>query len=429
MTIELLWAELEHPKAPRLASVVCTRDGSGSLVVNLEDPVVRKKVSRIGFEAQCQANTPIETHYNLESFVHGASKPIETIRDTTHGFISATLSGSWSLMVSIGVVELIYRYEIYALGEILVPKTIGDNYLYRGQAEVAFPSGVAGYRHVKVLEFFDFPSPRQGVEDLRELLHKQRVKRMASMNTRLNMEKLDGNIIQKHEVSKQVGLKQLGSKQVGFKQLGVKQVGFKQLGPSVETGVHEVHDEKHVWFEVELQGVQGNREAEFFGQYKSVQMPLGGHFKLSLKDCPIRDCDVERTSKVPYENAVGSLMYLMVCTRTDIAYARRSIWPFTEAVKEAIWLKGLSKELVVELNRVTVNCDNQGAIHLSRNQVFHERTKHINVRYHFIREVLEAKTVKVLKVGTEHNAADALTKVVPGHKLQHCLELLSVGIG
>ncbi|GKA18407.1 retrovirus-related pol polyprotein from transposon TNT 1-94, partial [Tanacetum coccineum] len=53
---------------------------------------------------------------------------------------------------------------------------------------------------------------------------------------------------------------------------------------------------------------------------KSVKMPLGGHFKLSLKDCPVRDCDVERMSKVSYVIAVGSLMYLMV-TRPDIAYA------------------------------------------------------------------------------------------------------------
>ncbi|GJR82094.1 hypothetical protein Tco_0152879 [Tanacetum coccineum] len=68
----------------------------------------------------------------------------------------------------------------------------------------------------------------------------------------LNIEKLDGNIIQNHGGSKQVGFKQLGSKQVGFKQLDHKQVGFKQLGPGVETGVHGVRDEKRVWFEVEL---------------------------------------------------------------------------------------------------------------------------------------------------------------------------------
>nr|GEX59931.1 uncharacterized mitochondrial protein AtMg00810-like [Tanacetum cinerariifolium] len=187
----------------------------------------------------------------------------------------------------------------------------------------------------------------------------------------------------------------------------------------------------------------------------------------------------QRMSKVPYANEVGSLMFLMVCMRPDIAYVVSVVsrylmnldyakdpnkgmsitgytflvpgcvvsWKatlqhvvalstteveymvLTKAVKEAIWLKGLLEKLGVELNTVIVSCDNQGAIHLSWNHVFHKRTKHINVRYHFIREVLEAKTVKVMKVGTEHNVTDALTKVVPGLKLQHCLELLNVGVG
>ncbi|GJS28225.1 zinc finger, CCHC-type containing protein [Tanacetum coccineum] len=67
---------------------------------------------------------------------------------------------------------------------------------------------------------------------------------MASINTRLNIEKLNGNIVQKHGDS--------------------KQVVFTQLGPGVETGFHGVHDEKRVWFEVELQRAQGDREAEVF---------------------------------------------------------------------------------------------------------------------------------------------------------------------
>ncbi|GKB31578.1 retrovirus-related pol polyprotein from transposon TNT 1-94 [Tanacetum coccineum] len=87
--------------------------------------------------------------------------------------------------------------------------------------------------------------------------------------------------------------------------------------------------------------------------------------------------------------------------------------------------KGTLKRVGVELNTVADNCE----IHLSHNHVFHKRTKHINVHYHFIKDVMEAKMVKVLKVGIEHKVADALTKVVPGLKLQHCLELLSVGIG
>ncbi|GJS38552.1 hypothetical protein Tco_0563595 [Tanacetum coccineum] len=102
----------------------------------------------------------------------------------------------------------------------------------------------------------------------------------------------------------------------------------------------------------------------------------------------------------------ATLQHVVALSTTEAEYMA-----LTEAVKEAIWLRGLLEELDVKLNTMAVNCDNQGVIRLSRNHVFHERTTHINVRYHFIKEVLEAKTVKVLKVGTEHNVADALMKV------------------
>nr|GEY02346.1 zinc finger, CCHC-type [Tanacetum cinerariifolium] len=143
----------------------------------------------------------------------------------------------------------------------------------------------------------------------------------------------------------------------------------------------------------------------------------------------------ERMSKVPYANAVGSLMYLMGTANVGLVYGTNrdnhvDVTVLLIQTTLKIWIKvgevygpyggcegsylakGTLGRVSVELNTVAVNCDNQGVIHLLRNHVFHERTKHINVRYHFIREVLEAKTVKVLKVATEHNATDALTKVL-----------------
>src|SRR3954465_3633416 len=51
----------------------------------------------------------------------------------------------------------------------------------------------------------------------------------------------------------------------------------------------------------------------------------------------------------------------------------------TEAVKEAIWLQGLARELGMTQEKTAVFCDSQSAKHLSKNQVYHERTKHIAI--------------------------------------------------
>ncbi|GJS26881.1 retrotransposon protein, putative, ty1-copia subclass [Tanacetum coccineum] len=119
----------------------------------------------------------------------------------------------------------------------------------------------------------------------------------------------------------------------------------------------------------------------------------------------------------------ATLQHVVALSTTEAEYMA-----LTEAVKESIWLKGLLIELGVNLRSVIVNCDNQSAIHLSRNAMFHERTKHINVRYHFIREIVESKEIEVAKIGTKDNAADAFTKVVPGPKFKYCMKILGVGI-
>ncbi|KAL6322949.1 hypothetical protein AAG906_022787 [Vitis piasezkii] len=173
-------------------------------------------------------------------------------------------------------------------------------------------------------------------------------------------------------------------------------------------------------------------------------------------------------TRVPYANIIGSIMYAMICTRLDLAYAvsiaNRYMWImryisvsldmglvygsvheskeaisgyvdadfsgcidskrslrgyiFTiygevvnwkaclqkmvalsttqveyilvaEGFKEALRLKGLTNEMGIDNSNFTIYCDSQSAIHLMKNPTLHERSKHIDVKYHFIREVIE----------------------------------------
>ena len=250
---------------------------------------------------------------------------------------------------------------------------------------------------------------------------------------------------------------------------------------------------------------------------KPVSTPLAPHFKLSASQCPKTEEEREYMSKVTYSNAVGSLMYAMVCTKLDISHAvgtvsrymhypgkghwqvvkwilryihktldvglifekddmvgqhvvrycdsdyagdldkRRSTigyvftlakepvsWKstlqstvalstteaeymaITEEVKEAIWLQGLLDDLGVGQKQVTVFCDSYSAIHLEKNQVYHARMKHIDVRYHFVREIIEEGEVLLQKIKTDDNLADMLTKVVTTINFNNCLDLINI---
>ena len=65
-------------------------------------------------------------------------------------------------------------------------------------------------------------------------------------------------------------------------------------------------------------------------------------------------------------------------------------------------------------------CDSQSAIALAKNPIYHAKTKHIGVRYHFIHECLANGCISLDKVVSRENAADALTKALPQDVLEHC---------
>ena len=97
-----------------------------------------------------------------------------------------------------------------------------------------------------------------------------------------------------------------------------------------------------------------------------------------------------------------------------------------EGVKEALWLWGLLDDLGIKQDSVDLWCDSQSVIHLAKNQVHHARTKHIDVRYHFVWDVVEEGDISLMKVHTNENPAYMLTKVVTSGKFQHCLDLLNI---
>ncbi len=84
------------------------------------------------------------------------------------------------------------------------------------------------------------------------------------------------------------------------------------------------------------------------------------------------------------------------------------------ATQEAIWLRRLLSDLKVEVDTPTdILEDNQGAIAIAKNPVGHKRTKHIDIRYHFIREAVLTGTAHLTYCPTNEMVADILTKPLP----------------
>ena len=95
------------------------------------------------------------------------------------------------------------------------------------------------------------------------------------------------------------------------------------------------------------------------------------------------------------------------------------------ATCELIWLKHLLKELSFGKDeQMKLICDNQATLHISSNPVFHERTKHIEVDCHFIREKIASGCISTSFVNSNDQLADIFTKSLRGPWIKYICDKL-----
>ncbi len=101
----------------------------------------------------------------------------------------------------------------------------------------------------------------------------------------------------------------------------------------------------------------------------------------------------------------------------------------SNACAEVIWTQQLLKELGISLSLPTkIFCDNKPAIAISKNPELHQKTKHIDISHHFIREKIENGLIEVIYIPSTENGADLLTKAVNATQQTMCLSKLGLMI-
>jgi hypothetical protein len=77
---------------------------------------------------------------------------------------------------------------------------------------------------------------------------------------------------------------------------------------------------------------------------------------------------------------------------------------------QILWIVATLNDYGINLNKVPLFCDNTSAICIAKNPVQHSRTKHIDIRFHFLRDHVEKGTIVLHRIDTEHQLADIFTK-------------------
>ncbi|GKB31309.1 putative ribonuclease H-like domain-containing protein [Tanacetum coccineum] len=166
-----------------------------------------------------------------------------------------------------------------------------------------------------------------------------------------------------------------------------------------------------------------------FVNVKTASTPIETHKPL-LKDEEASDVDVHH-----YRSMIGSLMYL-TASRLDIMFAQTIMATSTTEAEyvaaanccgQVLWIQNQMLDYGFNFMNTKIYIDNESTICIIKNPVYHSKTKHIAIRHHFTRDAYEKKLIQVLKIYTDDNVADLLTKTFDVSSVQCAEAFLTIG--
>lgn len=152
-------------------------------------------------------------------------------------------------------------------------------------------------------------------------------------------------------------------------------------------------------------------------------------------DADYAQCPIDRHSytgfimnfggPVSWESKKQSTVTLSSCEAEYVA--------LTSAAKELLFMKNILSELdlrdIYRNNAITLMCDNEGAAALAENNGYSPRTKHVDIKYHFIRELVEKQVITLKHIGSTDNVADIFTKPLGRILHNRIKEFIVVNLG
>ncbi|GJW44039.1 hypothetical protein Tco_0072838 [Tanacetum coccineum] len=111
---------------------------------------------------------------------------------------------------------------------------------------------------------------------------------------------------------------------------------------------------------------------------------------------------------------------------TSMSSAEAEYVSLSACCAQVLWLRTQLTDYGFHFDKIPMYCDSKAAIAISCNPVQHSRTKHIDVRYHFIKEQVEKGIVELFFVGTEYQLADLFTKALSEDRFKYLVRRLGM---